>query len=123
MDDGGNPGVQATYTELSHSWSPPDCEPPLGVHWFGGETIGSAVQIRKIEAESLAGLVQSIVSKPWQVRDEQSQELRPANYADVCILLPTKTSLDALEHSFDKAGIPYRVESQSLVLGTQDVRD
>ena len=89
MDDGGNPGVQATYTELSPSWSPPNCEPPLGVHWFGGETAGSATHIRKIEAESLAGLIQSIVSRPWQIRDEQTQELRPAKYADVCILLPT----------------------------------
>jgi len=49
--------------------------------------------------------------------------VRPANYGDVCILLPTRTSLGALEHSFDQAGVPYRVESQSLVLGTQDVRD
>ena len=123
MGDGGNPGIQAAYTDLSSSWSPPDCETPLGVHWMGGETVGSAGQVRKIEAESLAGLLHSIVSKPWQVRDEQSQELRPANYSDICILLPTRTSLSALELAFDEAGLPYRVESQSLVLGTQDVRD
>lgn len=123
MDGDGQPGIQAEYTDLSHSWSPPDCDPPMGVHLIGEETVGSAGQVREIEAESLGRLIHSIVSKPWQVRDEQSQELRPAKYSDICILLPTRTILSALEHSFDEGGVPYRVESQSLVLGTQDVRD
>jgi len=123
MGDGGDPDIQAAYTDLSPSWSPPDCDPPLGVHWIGGEIVGSAGYARKIEAESLAGLIHSIVSKPWQVRDEGSQELRPAIYADICILLPTRTSLGDLEHAFEETGVPYLVESQSLVLGTQDVRD
>jgi len=79
--------------------------------------------VREVEAGELARLINSIVSGTWQVRDEQSEGFRPANYADICILLPTRTILSALEHAFDESGVPYRVESQSLVLGTQDVRD
>jgi ATP-dependent helicase/nuclease subunit A len=123
MGDGSEPELQADYTALAHSWTPPDCDPPLGVHLIGGEMVGSAGMVREVEAGELARLINSIVSGTWQVRDEQSEGFRPANYADICILLPTRTILSALEHAFDESGVPYRVESQSLVLGTQDVRD
>jgi ATP-dependent helicase/nuclease subunit A len=123
MGDGSEPELQAEYTPLAHSWSPPESGPPLGVSLIGGETVGSAGMVRAVEAGELARLIYSIVSKPWQVRDEQSQEFRPATYADICILLPTRTILGSLEHAFDESGVPYRVESQSLVLDTQDVRD
>ena len=123
MGDGSEPELQADYTALAHSWSPPDCDPPLGVHLIGGEIVGSAGMVREVEAGELARLIHSIVSGTWQVRDEQSEGFRAANYADICILLPTRTILSSLEHAFDESGVPYRVESQSLVLGTQDVRD
>ena len=38
-------------------------------------------------------------------------------------MLPTRTGLDALETALSGANIPYRLESQSIVLGTQDVQD
>jgi ATP-dependent helicase/nuclease subunit A len=37
--------------------------------------------------------------------------------------MPTRTGLPTLERALDSAGIPYRVESQSMLLGTQDVRE
>ena len=39
------------------------------------------------------------------------------------MLLPTRTGLRSLERALEESDIPFRVESQSLVLATQDVRD
>ena len=43
---------------------------------------------------------------------------RPADWSDIAILLPTRTSLPQLEAALDDAGIPYRVDSASLVWGS-----
>ena len=48
---------------------------------------------------------------------------RPARYQDICLLLPTRTGLRILEQTLEQAGVPFRVESQTLVLATQDVKD
>ena len=37
--------------------------------------------------------------------------------------MPTRTILPYVERALDDAQIPYRVESESFVLGTQDVRE
>jgi len=41
----------------------------------------------------------------------------------MAILLPTRTNSPAIERALADAGIPFRVESRSLVFATQDVRD
>src|SRR4029077_2364550 len=48
---------------------------------------------------------------------------RPANFRDVCILLPTRTHLRRLERALETTGVPYSVEAGKLVLATQEVRD
>ena len=48
---------------------------------------------------------------------------RPARYQDIAILMPTRTTLPPIEQALEQAGIPYRVESRSLVYDTQEVRD
>jgi len=57
------------------------------------------------------------------VRDETTDELRPADYRDIAVLMPTRTTLPALDHGLDAAGIPLRVESRILIWNTPEVRD
>jgi len=119
----GQPGIQAPYIELAAWWSPPDVEPPLGVQWFGGPVEKRAAESRKEEAEAIAAVLANIKSATWKLRANGESALRVAEYRDVCILIPTRTGLQALEWALEDSNIPYRVESQSLVLGTQDVRE
>jgi ATP-dependent helicase/nuclease subunit A len=122
MDPDG-PATQAKYIPMDARWEPPAVTPPLGVHWMGGAIDGNAEQVREQEALAVANLVREVKDKHWQVRDDESGSLRDADYQDICILLPARTGLPALEQFLDKAGVPYRVESQTLVLGTHDVRE
>jgi len=46
---------------------------------------------------------------------------RKASYQDMAILLPTRTSLPALERALQARGVPYRIESRSLVWSTDAV--
>ena len=120
---GDGDDVQAAYVPLAPRWSPPDANPPLGVHWFGGALGASSGEVRREESTSVASVLRQIQSAAWKVRDEDSGELRDARYRDICVLLPTRTGLRALEQALAEANLPYRVESQSMVLATQDVRE
>lgn len=119
----GIPGVQSPYLELVARWTPPEANPPLGVHWFSGSREGRMASLRRQEAAAITAVLQNIKSASWMVRDYEKAELRGARYRDICILIPTRTNLQTLERALEAANIPYRVESQSLVLGTQDVRE
>lgn len=48
---------------------------------------------------------------------------RGVRHADIALLLPTRTPLGPIERALDSAGIPYRVESRSLVWETDVVRE
>ncbi len=48
---------------------------------------------------------------------------RTARLGDVAVLVPARTSLPFLEDAFDRAKIPFRTESSSLVYATRAVRD
>ncbi|MGQ0678944.1 MAG: UvrD-helicase domain-containing protein [Actinomycetota bacterium] len=48
---------------------------------------------------------------------------RPAHLGDITILVPARTSLPFLEDALDRAGIPYRAESSSLIYAGRAVRD
>ncbi len=117
------PSLQANYQDLSAWWAPPDTTPPLGVHRVGGEVEGAAAEVRWLEAQTIAALSRQVKTGRWQVRDEDSGDLRYAGYRDICLLLPTRTGLGALEQALEDAGVPYRIESESLVLATEDVRE
>ena len=113
---------QVEYHPISPMWDS-ICEPnPMGVKFIGGALTEPAGVAREIEAQSLASAVMQIKAEKWMVRDG-STSLREADYQDICVLLPTRTGLDALETALSGANIPYRLESQSMVLGTQDVQD
>ena len=78
--------------------------------------------VREREAASVAAAVRGAIDERWQV-DDGNDGWRDARLGDVCILLPTRTSLYFLERALDDAGVPYRAETSSLVYGTREVRD
>ena len=113
--------VQAQYQDLLARWTPAELGTPMGVHWYG-EECDNALEMRLREAQATAGVLLQIKSEAWQVRD-QNGDLRQAQFRDVCILMPTRSGLRELEDQLSGRDIPYRVESQSTVLDSQDVRE
>ncbi len=118
----GEAGIQAAYKELTHRWKPEDSVPHLGVHRLGQQVDGRAIDVRREEAQGVAGLLQQVRSG-WKIRAEAEGPLRTAEYRDVCVLMPARTCLPQLERALDQANVPFRVESQSLVLSTHDVQE
>ena len=116
-------GTQACYLPLDARWEPPQVIPPLGVHRMGEAIEGRMAQIRQLESEDIARTIRCMREHPWQIRDEASGNLRAVKYQDICILMPTRTALSTLERALDAAQVPYRIESQSMILGTQDVKE
>ncbi len=89
---------------------------------FGGpDAERRARDIRIGATAEVAALARSVVAEGWTVEDRAGQ--RAARFADIAILLPTRTSLPMLERAFDDANVPYRLEGASLVWASQDVRD
>ena len=96
--------------------------PPVRV--MGGEVEGLIGVVRRQEAEAIANAVRTAIENGWQVRSEDEDGvLRPALYQDICILMPRRAGFDALEIAFEEAGIPFRLESASLIYNTQEARD
>ena len=95
---------------------------------LGGEREASLPEIRVDEAAGIAQTIARLTGSDgtgpgWDVLDPRTEQIRPATFDDVAILLPTRTSLDYIENALEEAEIPYRVESASLVWSTQEVRE
>ena len=116
--------TQAAYSDLTARWMPPPADSPMGVHCLGGCLDEKAGVIRQRETQAIARVVGDIKARKWQIReDREGSSLRDARYQDICILLPARTGLQALERALEDAGVPYRIESQSLILSTQEIRE
>ena len=114
---------QVEYRAISARWDSETDGPPMGVRFVGSALPGKATVARHVEAQAVASVVSQIKRELWPVRDGNDGGTRAAKYQDICILLPTRTGLETLEAALSSSNIPYRLESQSMVLGTQDVRD
>ncbi len=113
--------AQAVYAPLVTGAQ--DGRPPP-VRVMGGEVEGRIGVVRRQEAEAIANGVRTAIEQGWQVRSEDEDGvLRPAVYQDICILMPRRAGFDALEIAFEEAGIPFRLESASLIYNTQEARD
>ena len=113
----GQPG----YSPLDAG--PSDGEPPPVRH-MGGAIGGNIGDVRRQEADAIAGTIKTAVEEGWQVRSEDlGPETRPARYQDVCVLMPSRLGLDALDFAFETAGIPYRLDSAGLIYESQEARD
>jgi ATP-dependent exoDNAse (exonuclease V) beta subunit len=122
------PGVQASYEPLVPRPALDGLafdEAGCGVHQIGGPMPGKSPERWAQEADEVARLAHHIVDQGWQVteRGGDGWRARPVAYGDICVLLPTRTNLRRLERAFERHDVPYRVESGSLVLQTQEVRD
>ena len=113
--------AQADYSHLTPAQDKGSSSP---VRWMGGEIEGKIGEVRDQEAEAIAGAIRTAIDEGWQVRSEGDRaDFRPASYQDICVLMPRRLGFDALEIAFEEAGIPYRLESASMIYETQEVRD
>ena len=133
-DDDGEPSerVQADYVDMAHRWSA-STDSAVGPRvWALGneEQPGPVGVIRRQEAADIASLLRQIVDEGWLKLDQASTDAAdgkevyaPVGYSDICILIPTRTSLPELERAMETADVPYRLESSSLIFESQEIRD
>ena len=123
--------VQAHYEAMTPRWQA-QTENPFGpqVWALADQSVSAPVDdIRRQEASDIAALLRQIVADRWQMLDRDATEVagcetyRPVNYSDICILMPARTALAALERALEACNIPYRLESASLIFETQEIRD
>ncbi len=114
--DSGAGVRQAEWVPLQPGPTPPPDHPVL---LMGGplEPGARADDVRREEASALAAAIVAARNEDWLGGPNGTR------FADMAILLPTRTNSPAIERALGDAGIPFRMESQSLVFATQDVRD
>ena len=123
--------VQARYEEMSPRWSGKAGTGTGPRVWALGDVAvdGPMDAVRSREHRDIASLLAQIVDQQWLVLDAEAtgatgrEVYRPATYSDICILIPTRTGLANMEREIARLGIPYRLESASLVFETQEMRD
>ena len=127
MEEGEN---QAEYIPVTHRWeAETDHVAGPRVWTLGGLREGNIGVVRKEEAQQIAAQIHDMATGHWQVlvtdasESSGSEQYRDASYSDVCILMPRRTGLRGLELALDDASVPYRLEGNALVFGTQEVRD
>ncbi|MGQ0744882.1 MAG: UvrD-helicase domain-containing protein [Acidimicrobiales bacterium] len=122
-------GSQPAYeTQIAHRTQAAPSGPSVTL--FGAAVHPSELKadgLRQAEATGAAIAARRAINDGWSVQDRSSDReggsWRPARWSDVTILLPARTSLPHLERALEAEGVPYRVESSSLVYGTPEVRD
>jgi ATP-dependent helicase/nuclease subunit A len=116
VDDGD---AQPPYVDLDPHRSTPGARPAVLV--VGGPVEGRSIgEVRDGEADELAELVQRMRAEAWEVGREERRALR---YDDVALLVPTRTPLGQIERALEGHGVPYRIESRSLIFQTDEVRE
>ncbi|MCY4529866.1 MAG: UvrD-helicase domain-containing protein, partial [Chloroflexi bacterium] len=101
--------------ESQADYSPLDAVSELGepspVRHIGGVIEGNVGDVRWQEADAIAGAIGTAIAEGWEVRSlDRAKEPRPAKYQDICVLMPSRLGLDALEFALETAGIPYRLD-------------
>ncbi|MDE0654398.1 MAG: UvrD-helicase domain-containing protein [bacterium] len=117
-------GSQPDYVPLHAACRPIGGEAGAPVLLLGTDHLGEgesrgipAEELRSIEFAEVAALIRRAVSESWPVRDGEGTQ--PLRLRDVCVLIPARTVLGPLIGAFEAAGLPYRVESSSLVYATR----
>ena len=127
----GDGFVQAEYEEMYARWGGESGSAYGPQVWAlaDKEVDGAIDDVRREEARQIATLLRRMVEDKWRTLDREQtdatgrEKYRVVTYADVCILMPTRTGLGALERVLEEQDIPYRLESASLIFETQEIRD
>ena len=123
----GEPGLQATYVPLQHNVGLQRADLKSSVQVFGEPTDLSADALRRRQARHVASIIVDSVAEGFpnrlRVYDKERRDTRQAVLRDVCILIRSRTGLGILTRSLEASGVPYRLEGNSLVFGTQEVQD
>jgi len=117
----GVPGGQPPYRPLTAQRDPVGDAP--AVRRFGGPSDGSSAEVRLQEADDVAAVVGRVLAERWPVVDRRTGEVRAARRADIAILVRRHRTVRLLERALEDAGLPYRIESRSLIWATDEVRD
>ena len=112
--------LQADALPLEATRTTSGDHPPVVV--LGEEHDAPVHDARVGEADELAAVLREVADGKWMVTGDDANP-RPARLGDVAVLLPTRVTLPYLEHALAAADIPMRIESQTLVLATDEVRD
>ena len=116
---------QATYIPL-HAHRPAH-PAEVTVRLIGGPRDALMPEVRHEEATEIGRVLREAKDGRWQVLDRRNddgpEQFRDTQFQDIAILVPTRTSLPGLLTALEAAGIPYRLESRSLVYETQEVQD
>ncbi len=130
-------GMQADYVPLESNPERPGYSDPghaVSVLGRGGALPGpngkvTAEGVRTQEAADVARAIHLALGKngepAWLKQGDKKENfaLAPVELRDICILLPTRTSLPALEDALDDAGIEFRAEASSMVYSTPEVHE
>ena len=116
--------IQSDYQPLTPVRADPPEGPPvivLGVEEHPAQSITTG-EMREIEGAEVANAILAAVNRKWSV-DDGSGGWRPARFEDICVLLPTRTSLPQLEQALSDLEVPYRIEAGSLIWASREIRD
>jgi ATP-dependent helicase/nuclease subunit A len=114
------PGMQPAYVALdAHQAFPPGSV--ILVH--AAAPANTAASLRQAEATAIAALVlDAVAAGSWQVRSPDGSR-RPATFADIAILIPSRTELRLYEDALARAHVPYLHEGGRTFFQRQEVRD
>ncbi|NAZ80249.1 UvrD-helicase domain-containing protein [Kineococcus sp. R8] len=115
---GSDPGAGMPYSRLHPARAAVVADQPPVLLLGGPHPGAGAATLRQQETEHIADVIVRAKAEGWLVGDG-----RPATFSDVAVLLPTRTTLPALQRALDARGVPYRIESRSLVWSTEAVRN
>jgi ATP-dependent helicase/nuclease subunit A len=124
FDGGGaTAGAQAAHVPLVAEREAIPTSMPVVATFGGAADVPLVADVRAVEAAAVAALVRRIKDEKWEIADPVTGSVRSARYDDIALLLPTRTALPDLEDALEQADVPVRIESQSLVFSTAEVRD
>ena len=113
---------QADWEDLNAFRPAPDGASPA-VTVVGSDMPGPIAGVRRTEGDALARMIGHVNHAQWQVYDKAISTTRDARFADIAVLVPTRTGLTHVLPALERYGIPYRLESRSLVYDSREVRD
>ena len=120
------PDSQPAYIPLEAVRDGPHVGPPVALVGTVHHARASASQVREAEARDMVAAICTAMDERWSVgerQDDGSDHWHSPRWSDIAILLPARTSLPFLEQALERAEVPYRAETSSLVYGTREIRD